>query len=119
MKRPVELWAILACLVGAELVFLGAGVLRWAAEGGADLLVLPTVLLVLVLVAAASLLTRIRIAKAGATAVAVFAALLHLLIVLGDGPGLARIVSGIVGAAHVYAVVLLNTGPMRKFLERP
>ncbi|GAA4025548.1 hypothetical protein GCM10022247_57870 [Allokutzneria multivorans] len=118
MKRPVELWATLACLVGAELVFLVAGLVRWAAEGGADLIVLPLVLLALSLVAAGSIMARIGIARAGAIAIAIFAGLLHLLVVLGDGPVIARVISGIVGAAQIYAVVLLSTGPMRKFLER-
>ena len=118
MKRPVELWATLACLVGAQVAFLVVAIVRWTVEGGADLVVAPLVLLVLSVVAAGSILARIGIARAGAIAVAIFAALLHLLIVLGDGPVMARIVSGIVGAAQVYAVVLLSTGPMRKFLER-
>ncbi|MCP3797686.1 hypothetical protein NLX83_00290 [Allokutzneria sp. A3M-2-11 16] len=118
MKRPVELWATLACLVGAQLVFLIAAIVRWTAEGGADVVMTPLVLLVLSAVAAGSILARIGIARAGAIAVAVFAALLHLLIVLGDGPVLARVLSGVLGAAQVYAVVLLSTGPMRKFLER-
>ncbi|MFB9903239.1 hypothetical protein [Allokutzneria oryzae] len=116
-RRPVELWAVLACLLGSELVFLVTGLVRWAAEGGADLVTLPLLLAVLAAVATGGILARLGIGRIGAITVAIFAALLHLLVVLGDGPVFARIVSGVVAAAQVYAVVLLSTGPMRKFLE--
>jgi hypothetical protein len=39
--------------------------------------------------------------------------------VLADGPGWARVASGVLSAVHIYGVVLLNTGPARAHLGGP
>jgi hypothetical protein len=94
-------------LVALAVVFVGIGVLRLVREGGGDVLTLPLALLAADLVVALALLSGWYPVRAVAQGLAIFGALVHLLIALRSAPVLIRGCSALLAAAHVYALVLL------------
>jgi hypothetical protein len=78
----------------------------------------PVVVTVLELVVAAGLVVGFRPARITAIIVFLLLSLLHLLTTLNTGPVWVRVVSGVLSAAHVYGVVLLNTAPALVYLKR-
>jgi hypothetical protein len=113
---PPEVVVSALVAAGGGALFVLTALLRWYADGDAGFLTLPLGVLVLELLVAGGLLARFRPARL--TGVVLFAvlALLHLLIVLAAAPWWVRLVSGVLCAAHVYGVVLLNLAPARAHL---
>jgi hypothetical protein len=64
----------------------------------------------------AGLLAGFRLAKLPAVVWAVLIAILQVVLALGVAPIWLRILCGLLAAAHVYALVLLNTAPARAYL---
>jgi hypothetical protein len=96
-----------ALLVGLAVLFVGVGALRLATEGGVDVLTLPLVLLVTDLFIAAVLLSGWYPVRPVAQGLAIFGALVHLLVLLRSGPWWLRGSSALLTVAHGYALVLL------------
>jgi hypothetical protein len=116
--RPREVWLSTAALGGGAIVFLGVALLRMVAEGGgSDLWRLPVGLAVVALAGCGGLVFRLRFARVAAFVVLLVVAALYLLIALGDGSWWVRLASGVLAAANVYAMVLVNTQPARQYLE--
>jgi hypothetical protein len=113
---PPEVFVPALVAVGGALLFLIMGLVRWQVDGDATWLRFPAVIAVLELVAAAGLVVGFKPARVTGIFVFGILALLYLLVTLNEGPLWTRIVSGVLSAAHVYGVVLLNTGPAREHL---
>jgi hypothetical protein len=111
MKSPLEVRLAAALLVGSAVVFVLAGLLRMMTEGGGGLLSLPLLQLAFALGIAGGLLNGIRAARWAGFALALLGGLVHMIFALQPIPVWARIVSGLLAAAQVYAAVLLNTKP--------
>jgi hypothetical protein len=111
MRAPLEVRLAAALLVGSAAVFLLAGLLRLVTEGGGGLLTAPLLQLALSVGVAGGLLNGIRLARWFGMALALLGALVHMLLALQPLPWWARVVSGLLAAAQVYAAVLLNTKP--------
>ncbi|WNV89658.1 hypothetical protein [Umezawaea sp. Da 62-37] len=111
---------LIASLVagGGALLFLLVGVIRWQVDGDAGWVRFPVIVAVLELVIAAGLFVGFRPARITAIIVFLLLALLHLLSALNTGPVWARVIAGVLSAAHVYGVVLLNTAPALVHLKR-
>ncbi|NUT50910.1 MAG: hypothetical protein HOV94_26930 [Saccharothrix sp.] len=117
---PVEVF--LATLLGAAgaLVFVLMGLIQWQVEDDPTWIKFPLIVGVLELLAVGGLVARFRPARLTAAFVFGLVALIHLLAVLNQGPVWIRVVSGLLSAAHVFAVVMLNTKPARlHFLGGP
>lgn len=108
-----------AVAFGGALVFFVVGLVLWRTSGDADVLKLPSFVALVELPVAAGLLLGLRPVHYPAMIVFVLVALLHLVIMLADGPVWARVASGVLSAVHIYGVVLLNTGPAREHLGGP
>jgi hypothetical protein len=117
--KPIEVRVASAVAFGGALVFFVVGLILWNSTSDADVLKLPSFVALLELLVAASLLLRLRFMHYPAMVVFILVALLHLVIVLADGPVWARVASGVLSAVHIYGVVLLNTGPAREHLGGP
>ena len=117
--KPVEVRVASAVAFGGALVFFVVGLILWRSTGDADVLKLPSFIAIVELPIAAALLLRLRFMHYPAMIVFILVALLHLVIVLADGPEWARVASGVLSAVHIYGVVLLNTGPAREHLGGP
>jgi hypothetical protein len=113
---PPEVLVPIFVAVGGALVFVLVGLLRWQLDGDAGLVKFPIIVAVLELLVAGGLLAAVRPARLIGVVVFSLLALLHLLTVLNDGPIWIRVIFGVLSAAHVYGVVLLNTGPARTHL---
>jgi hypothetical protein len=102
-------------LGGAGLAFVVESVVRLATESGlgASLLYVPIVQAVLDLACAAVIVAGSKALRPGVLVIAVLGTLVHMVIVLGGGPIWTRVVSAVLAVAQVYAVVLLNTKPIR------
>ncbi len=112
-NAPTE--AFLAVLIGAAgaLAFVLMGLVQWQVEGDSTWLRFPVVVAVLELLAVGGLVAGVRPARLTAALVFALVALIHLLAVLNQGPVWIRVLSGVLSAAHVFAVVMLNTEPAR------
>jgi hypothetical protein len=98
---------------GSGLVWLVESLFRLSGQP-ANILFVPIVALVLDAAAAWVVLSGNRVLRPAPLVLAVLGALLHMVILLGDGPLWTRIVSGLLAAAQIYALVLLNTKPVRE-----
>ena len=114
---PEVLIASVVAGAGA-LLFLLVGVIRWQVDGDAGWVRFPLIVAVLELVIAGGLMVGFRPARITAIIVFLLLGLLHLLATLNTGPVWVRVVSGVLSAAHVYGVVLLNTAPALVHLKR-
>ncbi|MEV8436662.1 hypothetical protein AB0425_04760 [Actinosynnema sp. NPDC051121] len=112
-NAPTE--AFLATLIGAAggLAFVLMGLVQWQVEDDPTWIRFPVIVAVLELLAVGGLLAGLRPARLTAAFVFALVALIHLLAVLNQGPVWIRVVSGVLSAAHVFAVVMLNTKPAR------
>ena len=112
-KAPVE--AFLAILIGAvgALAFVLMGLVQWQVENDSAWIRFPVVVAVLELLAVGGLVANLRPARITAALVFALVALVHLLAVLNQGPVWIRVLSGLLSATHVFAVVMLNTRPAR------
>ncbi|WP_447003607.1 hypothetical protein ACRAKI_28660 [Saccharothrix isguenensis] len=105
----------LAVLIGAVggLAFVLMGLIQWQGDGDSGWIRFPVIIAVLGLLAVGGLMAGPRPARLTAMAVFALVALVHLLTVLNQGELWVRALSGLLSAAHVFAVVLLNTRPAR------
>jgi hypothetical protein len=105
----------LATLVGAAggLVFVLMGLIQWQVEDDSTWIRFPVIVAVLELLAVGGLVAGLRPARLTAAFLFGLVALVHLLAVLNQGPVWIRVLSGVLSAAHVFAVVMLNTKPAR------
>ncbi|HEX9339430.1 MAG TPA: hypothetical protein VF892_26240 [Pseudonocardiaceae bacterium] len=109
-RRAVRFCA--ALLGGTGLVFLVERLIQVSSQGAA-ILPLPIVQLVLDAGCAAVVLTGNRVLRPGVLVIAVLGALLQMVILLGGGPLWSFLVALVLAMAQVYALVLLNTKPIR------
>jgi hypothetical protein len=115
---PPEVLIASVVAAGGALLFLLVGVIRWQVDGDAGWVRFPVIVAVLELVVAAGLMVGFRPARITAIILFLLLSLLHLLATLNTGPVWVRVVSGVLSAAHVYGVVLLNTAPALIYLKR-
>jgi hypothetical protein len=115
---PPEVLIASVIAAGGALAFLLVGVIRWQVDGDAGWVRFPVIVAVLELVVAAGLMVGFRPARITAIILFLLLSLLHLLATLNTGPVWVRVVSGVLSAAHVYGVVLLNTAPALTYLKR-
>lgn len=114
-RTPFDV-ALCALLIGGcGFVFLAASVLRLLAEGDVGVLTLPVVVAVLEAGAAGSVFAGIRLARPAVFVLLMLVTVLHLLIAMGGGAMWTRVVSAVLAAGGVYALVLLNTRPIREY----
>lgn len=103
--------AVAGVLVGAAVLFVGFGIRRMStgvsAAGFAGALTLPLVLLAADLVIAAALLTGWYPVRPVAQGLAVFGVLVHVLVVLRNGPVWVRGCSALLVVVHGWALVSL------------
>ena len=97
---------------GAGLVFLVESLFLLPRQG-VGILYLPLAVFVLNSLTTWIVLTGNRVLRAPALVVVVLGVLVHMVILLGGGPLWSRIVSGVLAAVSVYALVVLNTKPIR------
>ncbi len=90
-KRSAEVLVSSAVAFGGALVFFVVGLVLWRTSGDADVLKLPSFVALVELPIAAGLLLGLRPVHYPAMVVFVLVALLHLVIVLADGPVWARV----------------------------
>ncbi|MCS7478289.1 hypothetical protein ACFFQW_10490 [Umezawaea endophytica] len=111
---------LIASLVagGGALLFLLVGVVKWQVDGDAGWVRFPLIVAVLELVVAGGLVIGFRPARITAIILFLLLGLLHLLATLNEGPLWARAITGVLSAAHIYGVVLLNTAPALTYLKR-
>ena len=117
-STPPEVLIASIVAAGGALLFLLVGVIRWQIDGDAGWVRFPAIVAVLELAVAAGLMVAFRPARITGIIVFLLLALLHLLATLNTGPVWARVVAGVLSAAHVYGVVLLNTAPALVYLKR-
>jgi hypothetical protein len=110
--RRSDIWTCAGMLGGAGLVFLAESLIRLSAEG-ASILYVPITQAVLDVLCALVIVAGRRTLRPGVLVIAVLGTLVHMVIVLGSGPIWTRAVSVVLAVAQVYAVVLLNTKPIR------
>jgi hypothetical protein len=101
-----------ALLGGAGLVFLVESLIRLSSQG-AGILYVPLVQLVLDGTAVGVILTGNRLLRPGVLIIAILGSLVHMVILLGDGPIWTRVVSALLAVMQLYVLVLLNTKPIR------
>jgi hypothetical protein len=111
MTSPVELRLAAGLLTGSALAFVLMAVGRMLAEGGGGWLQLPLLQLAVAIGVSGGMLTGIRLARIVGIAVALAGALLQMVLALQPAPWWARLVSGLLAIAQIYAAVLLNTRP--------
>ncbi|HEX6341690.1 hypothetical protein [Umezawaea sp.] len=117
-SAPPEVLISAAVAAGGALLFLLVGVVKWQVDGDVVWVRFPAVVAALELVVAAGLVIGFRPARVTAIILFLLLALVHLLATLNDGPVWARVITGVLSAAHVYGVVLLNTAPALIHLKR-
>lgn len=113
---PREIALSLLMVGGGAVIFLTVAALRVAVEGGSDLLRLPTLIVTGAVAVCAGLVFRLRFARVASIVVTTLAATIYLLVAISDGPWWVRVIAGLLAAAHVYVLVIVNTGPARKYL---
>ncbi|MFD7653516.1 hypothetical protein ACFV4N_06010 [Actinosynnema sp. NPDC059797] len=115
MLRGAPVEAKVATLIGTAgaLAFVLMGLVQAQVESDPTWLRFPVVVAVLELLAVAGLVAGLRPARLTAACLFALVGLIHLLAVLNDGPVWLRVLSGVLSAVHVFAVVLLNTRPAR------
>jgi hypothetical protein len=92
-------------IIGA-VAFAGTGMVRLFREGGIEVLTLPLALLAADLLIAGALVTRWYAIRPVAQGLAIFGAVVHLLVLLRSGAWWIRGWSALLAAAHIYALVL-------------
>jgi hypothetical protein len=115
MTAPIELRVAAGLLSGSALVFLLVALGRMLAEGGGGWVQPPLVQLAVALGVSGGVLTGSRLARFAGIAVALAGALLQMVLALQSAPWWARLVSGLLAMAQIYAAVLLNTRPAVEF----
>ncbi|WP_016697346.1 hypothetical protein [Actinoalloteichus spitiensis] len=114
-RPPLEVRVSIGVLSGGGLLFLVLGLVRLVTEGGSDIMVLPTMITMLVLAASVSIYAGRPSLRALGLAGATLAGLLYLLLAMSDGPWWLTVVGLLLAASAFYTLVLLNTGPARRY----
>ncbi|MGH3435804.1 MAG: hypothetical protein ACRDRN_04985 [Sciscionella sp.] len=119
MRLPAEIKVVTLLIAGVALAFLVEGLLRWAIQGGVSVITPTVVVAAFELAVVGGMLARLRPARLVGVVVLTLATLLHLVILLSNGPWWARVISGVLAVGGGYAVILLNTASVRDFLGSP
>ncbi|TVT07394.1 hypothetical protein FNH07_16380 [Amycolatopsis bartoniae] len=107
----------MALMVGLGLAYTLLGVIIvTTSEASPRTLLLPIASVVLGGLVTAGLALRMPSARFFGFAVAALLALLHAFLLLASAVLLFKLFSGLLAAGYVYAWVLLNSGPMRRYL---
>ncbi|MFD9891844.1 hypothetical protein ACFWY9_21090 [Amycolatopsis sp. NPDC059027] len=116
-KAPVEVKVAAALLLGLALAY-GAEVLvlMFAPSSSLRSFLLPVTGLILGGVVVTGLALKMPTARYGGFAVVVIFALVHALVLLAAELVWIKLVSGVLFAGYVYAGVLLNSMPLRRYL---
>jgi len=112
---PIELRLAAGLLTGSAVVFVLVALGRMLAEGGGGWLEVPLLQLAVALGVSGGVLIGNRLARILGIAVALAGALLHMVLALQPAPWWARLVSGLLAIAQIYAAVLLSTRPAVEF----
>jgi hypothetical protein len=105
-------------LVGLAVLFLACGVvLMVTEERGANAITLPVALLASDLLIAATLISRWQLVRPIAQGLAIFGTLVHLLVLMRNGPLWTRACAGLLVVAHVQAMLLLFRMTIRERSE--
>jgi hypothetical protein len=112
---PERLVAVM--LVVGAVGFTGTGLARLVHQRGIDVVTLPLALLAADLLIAAALVTGWYPIRAVAQGLAIFGALVHLLVLLRSGPWWIRGWSGMLTVAHLSALVLFFSLSAREYDE--
>jgi hypothetical protein len=112
--RPtVDVALSVGLIAGSGAVFLIESLIRIGSDG-AGIIQLPLIVFLIEAAAAAAVLVGARWARFPVLIIVVLAAILHLQIALGSGLGWTRVISGLLFAVQMYALVVLNTKPVRE-----
>ncbi|WP_436500764.1 hypothetical protein [Actinokineospora sp. HUAS TT18] len=106
--RPLEVRVAAGIVAVGAVLFLVLGVVRGELRT-------PVLFTALAALATVTMLSGWGKGRAVAAFVVVFLALAHVLIALGGLSWQLRMVSGVIAAGYVYAVILLLTGPARAY----
>jgi hypothetical protein len=116
-KVATEVKVVCALLVGLGLAYVGmAGILMFAPYSSARTFLLPGTSLLLGGLVVAGLVLRMSSARFAGFGVSFLFALLHALSMLAAELFWVKIVSGILFAGYIYAAVLLNSMPVKRYL---
>lgn len=110
--RRTEVRTSALLVAGAAVIFLVESLFLIPTQH-IGIIYLPVVLFVLNALATWVILTGNRVLRTPILVVVVLGVLVHMVILLGGGPLWARVISGVLAAASVYALVILNTKPIR------
>lgn len=113
---PVEVRTALLLLGGCGLVFAGLGVILLGQYGDVRSLFPAIFAVLLELAVIGGLLAKLRATRIVGIVLISLVVVLQLVIVLGQGPWWLRLIMALMSAALVYVIVLLNTGPTRRYL---
>jgi hypothetical protein len=115
--RPLEVRLAMVVCGGAALVFLALAIIRQVTEGGAGLFLVPIYMVILAVVGIFMLFWRPRHVRLLFGIAVLLPVLLHLLVAMGNQVWWLRTISGVLAAAYLYSLVLVNTKPARLHLD--
>ncbi|KZB85704.1 hypothetical protein [Amycolatopsis regifaucium] len=116
-KAATEVKVVCALLLGLGLAYVAmAGILMLAPYSSARTFLLPGTSLLLGGLVVAGLVLRMSSARFAGFGVSFLFALLHALSMLAAELFWVKIVSGILFAGYIYAAVLLNSMPVKRYL---
>ncbi|TVT49672.1 hypothetical protein FNH05_16720 [Amycolatopsis rhizosphaerae] len=118
MKRvAVEVRVTIGLLLGLGLAYVALGaIIVTTSEASPRTLLLPLASLVLGGLVAGGLALRMPSARFLGFAVVALLAILHAFLLLASAVMWFKLFSGLLAAGYVYTGVLLNSGPMRRYL---
>ncbi|RZQ60014.1 hypothetical protein [Amycolatopsis suaedae] len=109
----IEVKVVVALMLGVGLAdVLVAAVLYTAPHASAAVFLVPATSLILGGLVAAGLVLRMRSSRFAGYGVAILFALIHAFLMLGAQLWWIKVICGLAAAAHIYAVVLLASGPV-------
>lgn len=111
---PLDVWLGAGLVAGGGLVFLAVGLVRWLTEGGIGVVALPAVVGGIELGAATATVAGVRWAHRIVLVIVALVAVAHLLIALDGARVWTRVVSAGLAAVAVFALVVLNSRPVRE-----
>ncbi|HVW42713.1 MAG TPA: hypothetical protein VHC18_15310 [Amycolatopsis sp.] len=116
-QAALEVKLAAALLTGLGLAYLVLGiVIVTTSEASPRTLLLPAASVILGGLVAGGLALRMPSSRFLGLAVAALFALLHAFLLLASTVIWFKIFSGLLAAGYIYTVVLLNSGPMRRYL---
>jgi hypothetical protein len=116
-RVAVEIKVAVGLLLGLGLAYLVLGVIIvTTSEASLRTLLLPVASVVLGGLVAGGLLLRMPSSRFFGFAVSALFALVHAFLLLASAVLWFKLFSGLLAAGYIYAVVLLNSGPMRRYL---